>query len=65
VIWSLLSIIDTLAAFIGKKQATRSRTHFENERQRSVNDIWHFIMGKQSVMWPLLSEYDVLTGSVG
>jgi len=50
---------------LGKKKAIRSRPHFENERQRSINDIWRFIMGNQSVMWPLLSVYDVLIVSVG
>jgi len=39
-----------LLPLLAKKQAARSRPHFENERQWSVNDIWRFIMGNQSVM---------------
>jgi hypothetical protein len=48
-----------------RKKAACSRPHFEKEQQWSVNDIWRFIMANQSVMWQLLSVFNVLTVAIG
>jgi hypothetical protein len=48
-----------------KQTATRSSPHSENERQRSVNDLWLCKYGNQKVLWSLLGIIEVLAAFMG
>jgi len=37
----------------------------ENERQQSVNDFCRWIMVNQSLMWPLMAIYKIVTSFIG
>jgi len=45
--------------------ATTSLLSSINERQCDVNNFWPSIMVNQSVMWPLMNIYKVVTGFKG
>jgi len=49
---------------MAKENAIRSLPDHENERQLNVNDFWPCMMVNQSVKWPLMAIYGVLTGFI-